>query len=441
MSLPAGTVARSVPRSSRRLVPVRWWIFAYMFGFAMLSYVQRNGVAVAASTIMPELHVTQWQIGMLNAAFTTAYAFAQFPGGVIGQRLGARLTYTLIGIIGLIATLATPLAPMALAGTALFVALLLAQAVLGISQGPVFPMFAAVVERWFPANRWAVANGLQTAGMLLGGAVTPLLVVLLTESLGWKGALLSIAPPVALVTIGWIWYGRNSPAEHPAVTPAEIAELGEGARDCAVPVTWRRLRAVVGDRNVLLLALSYLCMNYAFYLLSYWSFLYLVQVRHFAGIESGLAGMTPWIGAAIGAAAGGYLSDGLVVRFGARRGFRIVPLISLPLVAVLLLATIHVASPYAAVLALAAAFAAIEINEGAYWAATMHIARTDSAAAAGVLNTGGNVGGIVCQPIVAALSGAGLWSGAFVSGSVFALAAAGIWLFINSDRRARVEAP
>src|ERR1700721_3441883 len=106
--------------------------------------------------------------------------------------------------------------------------------------------------------------------MLLGGAVPPLLVVPLTESFGWKGALLWIAPPVALVTIGWIWYGRNSPAEHRSVTPAEIAELGEGARESAVPATWRRLRAVGGGRNVLLLALSYLCMNFSFYFLALW---------------------------------------------------------------------------------------------------------------------------------------------------------------------------
>jgi MFS transporter, ACS family, glucarate transporter len=423
--------ACKVDRPARQPIRIRWWIFAYMFAFAMLSYIQRNSVAVAAVTVMADLHVTQWQIGLLNAAFTTAYALAQLPGGVIGQRLGAHLTYVAVGVVGLIATLATPLAPVVLTGTALFLALLFAQATLGISQGPVFPMFAAVLQKWFPANRWAIANGLQTAGMLLGGAIAPILIVLLTQSFGWKGALLWIVPPVAIVTLGWAWYGRNSPREHASVTPAELAELGEGAQESAPPVTWRRLRTVVGDRNVLLLSFSYLCMNYAFYLLSYWSYLYLVQVRHFSGLESGFAGMVPWIGAAIGALSGGYLSDGLAERIGIRWGFRLVPLLTLPIAAVLLLVTIHVTSPYAAVVALAAAFGAIEINEGAYWAATMHIARADTGAATGVLNTGGNVGGIICQPIVAVLSGAGLWNGAFASGSLFALAAACAWLFIN----------
>ena len=43
--------------------------------------------------------------------------------------------------------------------------------------------------------------------------------------------------------------------------------------------------------------------------------------------------------------------------------------------------------------------------------------------------------------IVAALSGAGLWSGAFASGSLFALLAAGAWLLVNADQRAQVKTP
>ncbi len=103
-----------------------------------------------------------------------------------------------------------------------------------------------------------------------------------------------------------------------------------------------------------------------------------------------------------------------------------VPLIALPVVAALLLLTIAVSSPYAAVFALAAAFGAVEINEGAYWAATMRVARADTGAATGVLNTGGNLGGILCQPIIAALSAAGGWNVAFGTGTILALAAAGL---------------
>jgi ACS family glucarate transporter-like MFS transporter len=405
-----------------------------MFLFALMSFVQRTSIAVAADTMMPVLHISQVQIGWLNTAFLVTYAIMQIPGGVLGQYLGARRTYVAVGIVSLLATVATPALSIIYDGAALFVGLFVAQLILGVSLAPVFPVFASVVETWFPTNRWAIANGLQSCGMLLGGCVTPIAVVSLTQAVGWRMALLLAALPVALVTMGWGWYGRSLPRQHPSVTAEELAELDSAAHDQATPLTLRRLGRIAADRDVLLLSFSYLCMNYTFYLLTYWSFLYLVQVRGFKGIESGVMGMVPWIGAAIGAAVGGFLSDRLAERWGARWGYRLVPLITLPAVAALLLLTIWVSRPYAAVLALAAAFGAVEINEGAYWAATMHVARSDSGAATGVLNTGGNLGGILCQPIVAALSAAGAWDAAFRTGTILALVAAGAWMLIDADR-------
>jgi ACS family glucarate transporter-like MFS transporter len=397
----------------------------------MLSFIQRTSIAVAAESIVAALHITQLQIGLLNAAFLTTYTLTQIPAAALGERFGARRTYMAVGVLGLCATLATPLVPVVFNGTAIFVALLITQGVLGVSQAPVFPMSAAVIGAWFPVNRWAIANGFQTSGMLLGGAVTPPLIVGLTERVGWRAALLSIALPVLLIFAAWAWYGRDSPDEHPAVTREELDELSK--RTVATsPIDGRRLRAVLMDRNVLMLALSYLCMNYSFYLLTFWSFLYLVQVRHFSGISSGIAGMVPWLGAAPSPGAGRKKNHPSVERFGPQWGYHVVPVISLPIVAALLLVTISVTMPWSAVLALAAAFASVEVNEGAYWAATMRVARADTGAAAGVLNTGGNAGGILCQPVVAWLSSTGGWEAAFATGAVLAVIACVLWLLVDA---------
>ena len=401
-----------------------------MFAFALLSYVERTSVAIASGQILPELHFDQMQLGWLNTAFTAAYALSQLPGGVFGLKFGARLTYTVAGALAVLATLVTPLAPYWLAGTSLFVTLLIANGVLGVSQGPIFPVFAGVLEVWFPVRRWAMANGLQTAGMLLGGALTPVLVVMLMEKFGWRLALLSMAIPVALVTAAWALYGRNRPEEHRRVTAAELAEI-DSMEAQKSPLTLDRLRAVLSSRDVWALTVSYLCMNVAFYLISYWSYLYLVQVRHLSGIQSGIAGMLPWIGAAAGATTGGYLSDWLAVKLGTRWGYRILPLVSLPIVGVMLTMTTHVDTAVGAVVTLVVAFGLVELNEGAYWATTMRLARDDTSAAAGVLNTGGNVGGIVCQPLVAYLSMRGGWDWAFMSGTAFAVVAGLIWMRIE----------
>lgn len=414
---------------------VRWTIFLFLCGFAMLSYVQRTSLGVAAQNIMPDLNLSQMQIGWLNMAFATCYALAQLPGGVLGQRFGARITYTVVGLVGLIATVATPLAPVLLAGTALFVALIAAQGLLGLAQGPVFPMVAAVSQHWFPQRQWAITNGTVSLGMNIGGAMTAPLIVILSLHFGWQGALLWIALPAVLLTASWAWYARDTPAEHPKVTSAELAELDASDMAKPAPMTLERMQRILLQRDVMLLTFSYFCLNYVFYLLGTWSFLYLVQARQFAGLESGFAGMLPWIGAGIGAGIGGYLADGMATRIGYRWGYRLLPMISMPLAGLLLLVAIGVSTPYAAVFALMATFFMVELNEGAYWAATMRVARSDTGAATGVLNTGGNVAGMVSAPIIGALSGAGNWNLTFVIGAVFAVVAGLCWFAIDPDRR------
>ena len=59
-----------------------------------------------------------------------------------------------------------------------------------------------------------------------------------------------------------------------------------------------------------------------------------------------------------------------------------------------------------------------------------------TSAATGVLNTGGNVGGIVGTFLVGYLASRYGWGAAFATGIGFALASAALWLVIDVERRA-----
>jgi ACS family glucarate transporter-like MFS transporter len=419
---------------------VRWRIYAFLFTFGFIAYFQQKGLTVAAERIMPELGFSQMRIGWLEWAFVLGYAAFQFPGGVIGQRLGARLMFTMIGTVAFLATVLTPLAPVALSGTALFVVLLALQLVMGLAQGSIFPVGSGVMETWFRPERWALIQGLQSMGLQFAAAATPPVVAYLMGTLGWQQALFWPALPAVMVIVLWAWYARNSPREHPSVTPEEIAELGKEA----VPpptgkVDWRRLRYLLVNRSILLATFSYVCMNYVFYLISNWCFLYLVQERHFNVLESGWLATLPPLAAGLGAGVGGKLVNVTCSRLGNRWGFRLVPMLALPATGILLLVTVNLSNPYGAVGALALAYAIVELCEGPFWGATMFVARADTMAATGILNTGGNVGGLIGIPIVAYLSGHGQWTAAFAIGAVFSVLGAVAWLGIDAEER--FEAP
>jgi len=420
---------------------VRWKIFLFLFGFGFIAYVQQRSLTIASYRMMPDLGFTQMQIGWLETALLVGYTAMQFPGGVLGQRLGARLTFVVIGLIAFASCLMTPLAPLLLQGSALLGTLLAVQLVLGASQGPIFPVSSGVFEAWFTPDKWPVVQGLQSLGLGLGASLTPPLIAWLMTAFDWRRALIWTTLPGLLLIAWWAWYGRNSPAEHPAVGAEELAELGpEPPARADSTISWSRMWELMKDRDVLLLTGSYLCMNYVYYLLANWCFLYLVQERHFTVLESGLLASTPPLAAAVGAGVGGVLASVLGKRYGIRAGLRILPLISLPAAGVLQFLAVDAANPYLAVAALALCFACVELNEGPYWAAIMHIGRADTMAAGGLLNTGGNAGGLVATPIVAYLSGQHTWTAAFLIGTVFAVASAAAWLLVDPTRRVGSDA-
>jgi MFS transporter, ACS family, glucarate transporter len=417
------------------LIRIRWRIFSLLFGFGFLAYFQQKSITVVAAQMMPDLHLSQFQISLIEWGFVLGYGLFQLPGGIFGQRHGARRTFVIIGLAAFLATIGMPLAPYMLSGAGLFIALLAVQLLLGCSQAAIFPVSAGVFEVWFPPRQWTSVQGLQTMGLGLGAALTPPLVASLMSTMGWQRALLWVSlPAIGLIAL-WAWYGRNTPREHPSMSTQELAEIGsQNVAPVDSNINFRQLLNILKNRNVLLLAISYLCMNYSFYLLSNWVFLYLVQERQFSLLESGWLASLPPLAAAAGAGVGGVITGYLCRRFGNRWGYRLGPLIAMPIAGALLLVSVNAANPYFAVGGLAICFAAVEFNEGAYWGAAMRVGGGDTMAVSGVMNTGGNLGGIIGIPIVGYLSGEHLWHAAFVLGAAFSIVCAAAWLWIEVEQ-------
>ena len=75
------------------MIRIRWRIFSMLFGFGFLAYLQQKSITVTAEPMMPQLHLSQFQIGLIEWAFVVGYGLFQVPGGIFGQRQGARRTF------------------------------------------------------------------------------------------------------------------------------------------------------------------------------------------------------------------------------------------------------------------------------------------------------------------------------------------------------------
>src|SRR3954454_4262734 len=92
---------------------VRYLVLATACSLAVLTYIQRQGFVATTPYIKQDLDFSDEQMGYLGSVWLLAYGAFQVPGGLLGDRLGARHMLTIlvlgwslaVGAVGLIARL------------------------------------------------------------------------------------------------------------------------------------------------------------------------------------------------------------------------------------------------------------------------------------------------------------------------------------------------
>lgn len=415
---------------------VRWVVLAIIVFASFVAYVLRTNLSIVSETMMHDLGMNEYQLGMVFSSFAAGYAIFQFPGGIFGDKYGPRFTITVIAIAWSVLTVITALIPGTdvLSIMAIVAALMVARFLIGMVQAPFFPVtIGGSIASWFPVRQWGLANGLTSTGLTLGAAATAPIIVWLMGAYGWRSALLITAPAGLLVAVLFRWYVRDDPGAHPKITDEELSLIASDrppGGDVPDRGTWK---LALKNRNVLLITISYFCMNYVFYLFFSWFFFYLVDVKGVSTTDAGMLTAAQWMLGAIGATAGGVLCDFLVRRLGLRRGPRWLIMTALIMSASFLYAGAMVENPLVSVVLLCIAFGCTQLSEAPFWVATMAVSGRHAPIATGVLNTGGNLPGVLGGVLVPFVAGAFGWSVAMATGSVFAIVGAFLWLFIRAD--------
>ena len=420
-------------------VPVkglRWIVLAVIVFGGLVLYMLRTNLSIVSVTMMHDLGMNEYELGLVFSSLALSYALFQFPGGLFGDKFGPRFTITAMAVAWTALTVITAIIPgtAAWSVTAIVTALVITRFLLGAVQAPFFPVtIGGTVERWFPVRQWGLPNGLTSTGLTLGGALTAPLLVWLMESYGWRGALLITAPTGLLAAFAYYWFIRDDPANHPSISSAELAFIRSDRPAADAPIETGGWKLALKNRDILLLTVSYFCMNYVFYLFFSWFFFYLVEIRGFSATDAGIFTAAQWILGAVGATLGGFSCDWLVRTYGVHRGTRYQAMTGLILSGVFLYFGATSDSVTVTVVLLCCSFGFTQITEAPFWVAAMGIAGRHSQVATGVMNTGGNLPGVLgglMVPFVANWLG---WTTAIVSSSAFVLLGALLWLFIRAD--------
>jgi ACS family hexuronate transporter-like MFS transporter len=148
---------------------------------SLISYIDRNTLALLAPTMLAELHLTGEQYGWVVSGFSIAYMAGNLLWGRWIDSFGLRLAMTAAVAFWSLSSASHALA----AG---FFTLLAARTALGFGEGATFPGGLRTVVQTLPPVQRARGVAVAYSGGALGAIVTPLIMTPVFQAAGWRGA-------------------------------------------------------------------------------------------------------------------------------------------------------------------------------------------------------------------------------------------------------------
>ena len=378
--------------SRTRLVVVAW-----LCGLTGVLYLDRICMNQAARPIRGEFGLTNEEMSYVHMAFTLAYGLFEVPTGRLGDRIGARWVLTRIVVWWSLFTALT-------GGAWGLTSLLVVRFLFGAGEAGALPNAARVLSRWFPPAERGRVQGLMMACAQLGGVVAPPVAAHLIELYGWRSVFVIFGLVGVVWAIGFGWWFRDDPADHPRVNPAEVAVIRAGAdppRAHAGAIPWR---AVAANPGIWLLGLAIVCSSFNAYLYYSWFSTYLQDGRGLSNVAAGWFSSLVLAGSAVGILTGGVVADLILRRGDVIRGRRLLGAGAYLAAAALLFVAVRMESAVALAVLAGVSSMCVQLTLPTWWSAAIELSGRHVGALFGLLNMMGTAGAMASQWFVGAFA-------------------------------------
>ncbi|WP_374572266.1 MFS transporter [Phenylobacterium sp.] len=401
-----------------RVWPQRFTVVGFCFLAAVIGYLDRVNISVAAISMQDRLGWSAATKGLVLAAFGIGYTLAQIPGGWLASRYGGRAVLGMAVLLWSSVTLLTP------AAAAISVpVLLIARVALGLGEGAMFPSAYRLFGQWIPASERSRAVAVLLSGVPIGTLIGLATTGALVGLAGWQ----SVFFLFGALGLGWVlaWW-RFAPASPPEPVAGAATAVGKPPWGLflASPAVWA-------------LVLNHFCSNWGLYLVLAWLPSYLRDTRHLGLEAAGALSALPWIAMVLAVHAGAWLSDLLVGRnvnlTFVRKLMQVSGLVS---GAIVLLALPHADSTVAVVSLFCAFMATVGLTTAGYSSNHLDLAPRHAGVLMGLTNTAGQLPGFVCVAVTGWLIDvSGSYNSAFLLAAGVNVVGAVVWVVLASARQ------
>jgi len=408
---------------------LRWWIVGLVMLGAMLNYLTRAVMGVAAPTLLTELHISEQQYGWITAAFQGGIILQPVVGYVldsVGLKYGLALFAGAWSVISMAHGFANS-----------WPAFATLRALLGFAEGSANPAGMKVVATWFPARERGFAGGLYNIGASVGTMLAPPLVAWAILAYDWRAAFLITGGLGLVWTAVWL-RGFHPPERHPRLSPEERAMIEAGQEmDLAADAGGRpSILALLRRRDLWGIAIPRLLADPTWGTLSFWIPLYLVQTRGFDLKQIALFAWLPFLAADVGC-----LFGPAVALFLQRRGVSLInarrgafTLGALMMTGMMFVGRVE--SPYAAIALLClGGFAHQTLSVTVITMASDLFKRSEVATVAGLAGTCGNLGVLIFSLAIGGLVATVGYDPFFIAlGLLDLIGAVVLWTLVKDPR-------
>ena len=380
-----------------KLKALRWWIIGLVMLGAIVNYLTRSTMGVAAPTILKDLGISVKEYSWITSAFQLGI-MAQPVCGYVLDTLGLRTGFAVFAA-------AWSLIAMAHGLVSNWQGFAVLRGLLGLAEGSAQPAGMKTVATWFPATERGFAGGVFNIGASIGSVLAPPLVVWAALTWNWRAAFVL----TGVLGLAWValWLAcYRSPDQHPSLTDAERARIAAGQEAHLTAAAGQRpsIVSILKQGQFWGIALPRFLADPTWGTLSFWVPLYLSQTRGFDLKQIALFAWMPFVAADLGCLAGP-----IIALFLQKRGVSLINArrVAFTVGALLMTGMIFVGkvhSPYAAIALLClGGFAHQTLSVTVITMASDLFRRDEVATAAGLAGMMGNLGLLLFSLLIGGL--------------------------------------